>query len=68
MNGVEDEDHATVHHVPFVPCEIIDGIWDKAVSADTDGVEQGLMPEVSTTHNRCKGVDDAKSQNAFDWT
>lgn len=66
LEGIEDEDKATVDHVPFIERQIVDVIGDEIVVCNAQGLEHRLLPKATAAFDTSNGIDDAEGQNTFD--
>lgn len=64
----EDEHKAAVDHVPLAPGPFVDKVRNEAVVFNTNGLQERLLPEGTTSLNGSKGKDGTESQDAFDRT
>ncbi|KAI4279057.1 MAG: hypothetical protein LQ337_000572 [Flavoplaca oasis] len=66
LERIENEDKATIHHVPFIEGQIVNVIGDEIVVCYTQCVEHRLLPKAAATFYTSNGINDAKGQNALD--
>ena len=67
-HSVENKNNASIYHVPFIPCEVVEDIRNEVPVLQSQALEHGALPKATTTKECSEGVHDAKRQNAFNRT
>lgn len=68
MNGVQDQNKASLNHVPFVPGQFINNIRNECVIRNSKSTKHALLPEAATSNIGSESIDSAEDYNAFDRT
>jgi hypothetical protein len=66
-HSVENKNNASIYHVPFIPCEVVEDIRNEVPILQSQAFEHGALPKATTTKECSEGVHDAKREDAFNW-
>ena len=68
LDGVENKDYPTIYHIPLIEWKLIYVVRNESALRNSEGLQHRLLPETATPFDCRDGIDNAESQDAFDWT
>lgn len=65
-DGVEDQHNAAIHHVPFIPFQVVYKIRDEVELLYAEALKHATMPGTAAAENGSHSVYNAERHNALD--
>lgn len=68
LNGVQNQDSASLNHVPLIKCQLVDYAWDEGRFWNTNGTEHRLLPEAGSALDGRKCIHEDQDNDTLDWS